>query len=290
MSAQPLGAASLNAQWQDWIASNVMKGCLDADLVKVMVDTGFEPTFAQHAISVVRAMTERVQIQTPGLLTDYEADPIRLKPGARVRAADREVEIGFVLRNPNIALIENLLSGDECDKLISLARGKLKRSEVVATQQAGFEVSAVRTSEGAHFERGENAIVSRIEQRLSALTGIPIEQGEPLQILYYKPGGRYLPHHDYFETDQAGGQASMTSGGQRVATVVTYLNDVSEGGDTTFPELELAIRPRRGCAVYFEYHNGAGQTDPRCLHAGEPVVKGEKWIATKWLRERAYYG
>jgi prolyl 4-hydroxylase len=281
---------ALPAQWQDWIANNIVQGCIDVDMVKVMVENGFEPVFSAHAISVVRAMTERVRQQVPGMLTDYQADAIRLPASGRVRAADREVQIGFVLRNPNVALIENLLSEDECAKMIQLSAGKLRRSEVVATEQAGYEVSQVRTSDGTHFQRGENALVTRIEARLAALCGVPIEHGEPLQILHYQPGGRYLPHHDYFESDQVGGQASLQQGGQRIITVVTYLNDVPEGGDTTFPELELAIKPRRGCAVYFEYHNHAGQVDPRCLHAGEPVIRGEKWIATKWIRKHPYHG
>jgi prolyl 4-hydroxylase len=77
-------------------------------------------------------------------------------------------------------------------------------------------------------------------------------------------------------------------GGQRVATLVIYLNEVAGGGDTVFPRIGLAIKPRSGCGVYFEYCNAAGELDERCLHAGAPVSNGEKWIATKWLRQRPY--
>ena len=82
----------------------------------------------------------------------------------------------------------------------------------------------------------------------------------------------------------------LGSGGQRVATLVMYLHEPEEGGDTYFPEIELSVRPRRGSAVYFEYHNERGQLDARCLHAGTPVLRGHKWIATKWLRQRPYAG
>ena len=67
-----------------------------------------------------------------------------------------------------------------------------------------------------------------------------------------------------------------------------FLNDVPGGGATEFPEIELTVMPRRGCAVYFEYCNQAGELDPRCLHAGRPVTEGEKWVVTKWLRQRPY--
>ena len=67
-----------------------------------------------------------------------------------------------------------------------------------------------------------------------------------------------------------------------------YLNDVAEGGETTFPSIHLTVSPKKGSAVYFEYCNSRGQVDPLSLHAGQPVLQGEKWIATKWMRERKY--
>jgi prolyl 4-hydroxylase len=174
------------------------------------------------------------------------------------------------------------------EKLIQLARGKVRRSEVVDPSSGRLEISGVRRSEGAHFSYGENAIVARIEARVAALTGLPVSHGEPLQLLHYPAGGEYEPHHDYFDPAFAGAALQLAHGGQRVATVVMYLQEPLEGGDTYFPELELSVRPRRGSAVYFEYVNAAGELDSRCLHAGMPVLKGDKWIATKWLRQSAY--
>jgi prolyl 4-hydroxylase len=148
--------------------------------------------------------------------------------------------------------------------------------------------TGVRRSEGAHFGYGENAIVARIEARVAALTGLPIAHGEPLQLLHYPPGGEYVPHHDYFDPAFEGVAPLLAQGGQRVATMVMYLREPEEGGDTYFPELEMSVRPRKGSAVYFEYWNLRGELDGRCLHAGMPVIRGDKWIATKWLRQSAY--
>lgn len=279
----------LHADWQDWLTAALVRGEDDTVLFETMRVAGFDSAYARVAISVVRSMTERVRMQDPSLLREYVPDPIRLPvAGTRVRVADREVRFAMVLANPNVALIEDLLSEQECEKLIQLARSKVRRSEVVDPMSGRLEISGVRRSEGAHFGYGENAIVARIEARVAALTGLPIAHGEPLQLLHYPVSGEYEPHHDYFDPAFAGAAKQLARGGQRVATVVMYLQEPQEGGDTYFPELELSVRPRRGCAVYFEYHNAAGEVDSRCLHAGMPVLRGDKWIATKWLRQSVY--
>jgi prolyl 4-hydroxylase len=259
-------------------------------MTRVMVENGFEPLFSQHAVSIVRSMTERVKGEVASLGADYKAEPIRLPGGGRVRAHDRDVDIVVTLSNPNVAVIEGLLSDTECDKLVQLTNGRMKSSEVVDRKSGGSYQSNVRKSEGCHFNRGENAIVQRVEQRIFALTGVPVDCGEPLQMLHYGVGGEYLAHQDFFDPADPGTQVLTRVGGQRIATVVIYLNDVPEGGDTNFPELELSVRARKGSAVYFEYLNSAGQLDVRCLHAGTPVARGDKWIATKWLRQRPYVG
>lgn len=284
---EPPMPAGLSAEWQDWLAGNIVRGCADADLLAAMRAQGFEAAYARVAIAVVRSMTERVQQANPAALDPYAADPIRLPAQARVQAAGHEVRIAFMVQDPNIALIEGLLSVDECDELIGLSTGKLQRSEVVGND-GRLAISGVRTSRGTHFALAENPLVERLEARIAALVGEPVEHGEPLQILHYGTGGEYLPHHDYFDAAQPGVEQHLRHGGQRVATLVIYLSEVDEGGDTVFPELSLSVRAQRGGAVYFEYADRAGRLDARLLHAGAPVTRGEKWIATKWLRQGPY--
>ena len=282
-------APGLSADWQDWLAGGIVRGGTDEALLGTMRERGFDEHYARVAIAVVRSMTERVQAQSPALLDDYEADPIRLPADAgSVLAADRAVGIGFTLHNPNVALLIDVLSEQECDELIVLCRGRLQRSRVVDAGSGGHAHHESRTSEGSSFQRAENALVERIERRIAALTGIPMEHGEGLQVMRYGPGAEYKPHHDFFDPAHPGSAAHMKSGGQRIATVVMYLSDVEAGGDTQFPELELSVRARRGSAAYFEFHNRRGHVDRRLLHAGAPVIRGEKWIATKWLRQSPY--
>ena len=183
-------------------------------------------------------------------------------------------------------MFSQLLSAEECGALIDAARPRLSVSLTVDLQTGGEELHPDRTSQGMFFARGENEVVTRLEARIATLLGWPIENGEGLQILRYPPGAQYRPHYDYFDPAQPGTPAILTRGGQRVATLIIYLHEPEGGGATVFPDIALSVAPQRGNAVFFSY----GQAHPasRSLHGGEPVTLGEKWIATKWLREREF--
>ena len=151
------------------------------------------------------------------------------------------------------------------------------------TDTGTSEVNEARTSDGMFFQRGENELCDRIERRLAALLRWPIENGEGLQVLRYRPGAEYKPHYDYFDPTQPGTPTILKRGGQRVGTLVMYLNTPARGGATTFPDVKLEVAPVKGNAVFFSYDRPHPLT--RTLHGGAPVLEGEKWVATKWLRE-----
>jgi len=157
------------------------------------------------------------------------------------------------------------------------------RSETVVNETGGNEVNAARTSDGMFFGRGESALCQRIEARIAALLNWPLVNGEGLQVLHYRPGAEYKPHHDYFDPAQPGMAAVLKRGGQRVGTLVMYLNTPLQGGGTVFPDVQLEVAPIKGNAVFFSYERAHAST--RTLHGGAPVIAGDKWVATKWLRE-----
>lgn len=134
------------------------------------------------------------------------------------------------------------------------------------------------------FERGENELVARVEARIAELLKWPVDRGEGMQVLRYVPGTQYVPHHDYLSPSVAGEDPYLRRGGQRVATLLMYLNDVESGGATTFPDAGLRVLPIKGNATFFSYDRPHPMT--RTLHGGAPVLAGEKWVATKWLRAR----
>jgi prolyl 4-hydroxylase len=199
---------------------------------------------------------------------------------------DREVRVLLSMREPRVVVVGGLLSHEECDELVALAAKRLTRSETVQTDTGASEVNSARTSQGMFFERGENELCRRIEARIAALIDWPVDNGEGLQVLKYLPGAEYKPHYDYFDPAQPGTPTILKRGGQRVATIVMYLNDPEIGGGTTFPDVGLEVAPVKGHAVFFSYDRAHPVS--KTLHGGAPVVAGEKWVATKWLREGVF--
>ncbi len=186
---------------------------------------------------------------------------------------------------PRIFRLKQFLSLEECDHLIDLAEGSLTRSLVLGNCPGEDRLDGTRTSSGMFLpSRGCDSIVSAIEQRIAVATQIPLAHGENLQILHYGVGGEYRPHYDYFDRETAAGAACIQRGGQRIATLIIYLHTTEAGGETIFPLLNLKIMPKKGDALLFYSCFPSGKEDPLTLHGGAPVLVGEKWIATKWMR------
>lgn len=202
----------------------------------------------------------------------------------------REIRVAETITEPEIVIFENVLSDVECELLIELSKPKLQRSGTYDFRDpsARGKVNQERTSEGTGFLRGENALLQTIETRLAKLMNFPVENGEEMQILHYGVGAEYRPHFDFFPPEVASSAVSIQASGQRIVTLVMYLNDVEEGGETIFPEINFAVTPRKGGAVYFSYCDKNGKLDRLSLHGGAPVTRGEKWIATKWIRQKAW--
>jgi len=289
---------SLNPDLKAWLKTSIEGGHGRDALLQSMRTAGYQPGFAEQAVelALVRfgvpavaaaAAVVEAEAVTPQHVVVTASELLAETPNS-IETSDRRIDILFVLNAPRIVLFGNLLSPEECDAMVVASRKKLQRSTVVNAETGAYDVHPDRTSSGTHFERGETDIVTRIESRISDLIGLPVENGEPIQILHYTPGAEYKPHWDYFDPAHPGNEKVLAMGGQRVATLVMYLNDVESGGSTVFPDVGIDVLPRKGNAVYFAYATEDGQLDRRTLHGGSPVVAGEKWIATKWLRQNAY--
>lgn len=189
---------------------------------------------------------------------------------------DRQVFAEVLNEEPLIVKFLSILSEDECDALIESAKNRLNRSKL-----ANKEVSPIRTSSGMFFEENESPLIAQIEQRVTTLMHLPLKNAEGLQVLHYEPGQQFKPHFDFFNDN------NPKSENNRISTLVIYLNDVEEGGETTFPMLNLSVKPEKGCAVYFEYFYQNQEVNDLTLHSGAPVIRGEKWVATQWMRKKA---
>ena len=267
-----------------WIVAQVQAG-QDADAVlQSMKTSGWDEDVAIEAMETT--LREHLQAQAqarqlpPGVPVP---EPSMGEAPLYLDAGDRRVTVLAAMTAPRIVVLGGLLTDAECDALMDAARPRLSRSLTVATATGGQEVNADRTSQGMFFERGESELTARIEARIARLLNWPVANGEGLQVLRYGPGAEYKPHYDYFDPEQPGTPTLLARGGQRVGTLVMYLNEPEKGGATTFPDVGLSVAPKRGNAVFFSYERAHPGT--RTLHGGAPVLAGEKWIATKWLRE-----
>ncbi|MFC5543111.1 2OG-Fe(II) oxygenase [Ureibacillus suwonensis] len=196
--------------------------------------------------------------------------------GNKIYVEDREIDVLVKYEQPLVVVLGSVLDDEECDKLIELSKDRLQRSKIGADKI----VSDIRTSSGAFLADVNDDMVRRIEKRVASIVGIPVEHAEGLHILNYKPGQEYKEHFDYFAA------TSRAASNNRICTFVLYLSDVEDGGETYFPKLGLKVYPKKGMAVYFEYFYNDQTLNELTLHAGLPVVTGEKWIATLWFRRK----
>ncbi len=278
---------SITPELRQWIVAQAEAGHPPDAVLAAMRAAGWNEDSAIAAMesTLERHLDERTvadslppAVPVPG--PDLAGSPLYLDAG------DRRVPVLMAMQAPRIVVFGEVLTGAECEALIELARPRLARSLTVATRTGGEELNADRTSQGMFFQRGEAPVVSCLERRLARLVNWPLDNGEGLQILQYRPGAEYKPHYDYFDPAEPGTPTIVQRGGQRVGTVVVYLSEPEQGGGTIFPDVGLEVAPKRGNAVFFSYERPHPST--RTLHGGAPVIAGEKWIATKWLRERRF--
>lgn len=188
--------------------------------------------------------------------------------------------------DPWIATGEQVFSALDCQHLIGLGQAMLRPSLTVHPGNAHLVRNELRTSWSADIPTfSEDPWAIHLQRRLCRLLDLPFANAEPLSLLRYQPDQEYRPHRDYLTPSSLATEEGRRSG-QRTHTVFVYLTDVERGGETDFPELAVRISPRLGRAVMFRNVDVDGRPDPRTLHAGMPVIEGEKWLGTLWLRER----
>jgi prolyl 4-hydroxylase len=178
-------------------------------------------------------------------------------------------------RSPRIATLPAFLTADECRYLVELARPRLEASQVVDPHSGRLIRDPVRTARAAAFPLVlENPVLHAINRRIAAVTGTVWAQGEPAQVLCYRPGEEYKLHSD----------ALPEGPNQRILTVLVALNEGYQGGETLFPAIGLAWRGRAGEALAFANVDGTGAADPAARHAGSPVRSGTKFLLSRWIR------
>ncbi|XP_044506975.1 probable prolyl 4-hydroxylase 7 [Mangifera indica] len=238
-------------------------------------------------------------VKIPDLLSDKERHGSVLS--LKRKAIFDPTHVTQLSWSPRAFIYRGFLTDEECDHLINLAKDKLEKS-MVADNESGKSIeSEVRTSSGMFLNKSQDEVIAAIEDRIAMWTFLSQENGESIQILHYENGQKYEPHFDYFHD-----KVNQELGGHRIATVLMYLSSVQKGGETVFPDAEgkssqpkddswsdcakqgYAVKPRKGDALLFFSLHPDATTDPSSLHGSCPVIKGEKWSATKWIHVRSF--
>lgn len=194
-----------------------------------------------------------------------DADGYPIAPPTGNRLSDR----------PRIVHFANLLTPAECEHVARAAIPLLGPSMVADPRTGQLRAHPIRTSHDAVLGPArEDLVIAAITRRIAAISGTPRAAGEPLTILHYAPGQEYRPHLDTLPQEA----------NQRRVTVILYLNSGYTGGATFFPVPGLRLAAKLGDALMFETCRPDGTPDPDAVHAGEPVLAGTKWVATRWIR------
>lgn len=183
-------------------------------------------------------------------------------------------------------IIEDVITPQECKNIIEKATPNFRRSTVVGTQG----VDASRTSETAWLSRKDPSI-RKILERAAELTGKPVENCEDLQVVRYEPGTFYRAHHDSCCDCSDGCLEFENDGGQRVGTLLIYLNSEFTDGETHFPDWDggQKLKAPPGSAIFFRPLDGnEDKCHPKALHGGLPPSSGVKYVCNVWVRENKF--
>ena len=181
----------------------------------------------------------------------------------------------LIHNDPPIYMVENFLSSDECKYIINLSNKKVRKSLVVDPKTGRGVTHPSRTSESCYHAYDIKWLISRVNR----LTGVSQQFQEPTQVARYVTGQFYESHLDALD--------NPGHDGQRIGTVLMYLNNVPSGGGTFFNELNLRVQPKEGSAVVFFPAKMDGTIDNKALHTAENA-SDLKWVSQVWLRNKKY--
>ncbi|XP_020638815.3 prolyl 4-hydroxylase subunit alpha-1 isoform X1 [Pogona vitticeps] len=186
---------------------------------------------------------------------------------------------------PRIVRFIEIISDEEIETVKELAKPRLRRATISNPITGVLETAHYRISKSAWLSGYEHPVVARINARIQDLTGLDVSTAEELQVANYGVGGQYEPHFDFGRKDEPDAFKELGTG-NRIATWLFYMSDVSAGGATVFPEVGASVWPRKGTAVFWYNLFASGEGDYSTRHAACPVLVGNKWVSNKWIHER----
>ena len=201
-----------------------------------------------------------------------------------------EYEMEVIHHDPKLFTIKGVITPQECLHFQEISSKFMQRSLVSSLNKKKKKEGALdnrRTSSNCWVKHDHSNITLSVGKRISELIQMPLENAESYQVLHYASSQEYQPHMDTFDSDTKLGQSYLGKSGQRIITVLCYLNNVEKGGETVFPNIDKAVTPETGkIAVFHDCYPGTDTPHPGSLHGASPVLSGEKWAINLWYRIR----
>lgn len=203
----------------------------------------------------------------------------------------KPIKLEQLASEPRIALVTSFLPPSVCAWIIKSSASKLRPCEVF-DPNGGTKRDPSRSNTATAFHLLEGDLIQQLVcRRIAVVSGLPLEHQERMNILHYDPGQEFKPHYDFIRPwgpEAQGYAGEIAALGQRAVTMLVYLNEGYEGGETVFPHLKLGIKGRTGDALIFWNVSATGVLERNSLHAGAPVISGEKWLLSQWVREKPH--
>ncbi len=296
----------LGHSWKEWIRHNINQGCDKEGIVKILLDNDFHPQtilsemkYQPVSLEVLGIIKQKMSTQlfTP-VISNQNAQQAGLLSlsGSGIDNSHSDTSRNLdVVHLPfskkvetdlaHMYLVDDFLSHDECDEVIAKIQQQCRPSTITTADEPDKEF---RTSQTCDLSHHPDDFIKDLDRRIADYIGYEEERAEGIQGQYYQVGNQFKSHTDYFQPNTKEFEKFAGKLGQRTWTFMIYLNDVPEGGQTEFTKLGVAFSPKKGQAVIWNNLHSDGQVNRNTLHWAKPIIKGEKFVITKWFRTRGY--
>ena len=267
--------------WVDWLQGNLERQCNPSELKDILLQNQFSENSIQELLTPLQNIpslsAENTKSQPTFIVNHQEiSNPKLTQPDSGSCA------LKILTNKLQIYLIEDFLSEAECQEIIEMGQKQLRPSKLTLDDIE----SSYRTSQTCDLGLMNNPFIGVIDKKIYDALGIPQEFSEVTQLQKYEIGQEFKQHTDYFKPNTKEFEMNGLTNGNRTWTFMIYLNNVPRGGGTHFYAINKTIIPRRGMAVVWNSLYPNGEVNPDTLHSGLPIEEGQKYVITKWFRER----
>jgi len=295
----------ITENWKKWISENLDLNASKLDIIRVLINNNIDKYAAINAVVLNPQSNYETNLVDQENDSESESESesnvdnssnLEENNDPNVFTKQADFDYGKVSKNlldsssqilgndtGKVYIVDNFFTKEECQQLIDSNNSNLNPSTLCSDNNGDSYVDTIhRLSETCTLEKFND--FNHLEQRISDLVGIKLDNSESTQIQYYKKDGFFNSHTDCFSKQEYTKYGNIN--GQRTWTAMVYLNDVEEGGYTHFPKLNVSVKPEQGRIVVWNNLNKDGSNNNYLTHGGEKILQGEKYIVTKWFRDR----